>query len=286
MAMAIDWDDLRIFQAALRAGGYSSAARRLGLDRTTVGRRLTRLERAVGRKLWEEDSEGPRPTAAGIAMLRAAGEMDRAMQRLAVDLGTGADGGQVRLASTTGIAGLFLAELARFGGSHPGIAIELTGARDAVAALHQRQADLGLAIVASKPADLAGVRIGAIAQALYAARDGAAARRVGWGHAARLALPQAWARLNVVTAGEPVVEVDSLPAMVDAVRAGLGAAWLWTFIGDAEPALARVTSDEAQRGTAAELWLLHRTPEGLEPAAERLRDRLVADLANRICADA
>jgi DNA-binding transcriptional LysR family regulator len=280
--MAIEWDDVRIFQAAIRAGDYSSAGRRLGIDRTTIGRRITRLERDAGAGLWEQAASGPRPSTRGRAVLRAAAAMERAMDRLAAELGLPSlPGGPIRLAGTTGIAALLLPEIAAFREDHPEIAVELTGARDAIDALHQRHADIGIAITTTKPRDLAGTRIGRIAQDLYAARGGDAERRIGWGHAVQLANPQPWARLNVVDGPALACEVDSLPAMIEAVRAGIGAAWLWTFLGDADPALMRLEATPP-RGAAAELWVLHRDVAGIERAAEHLRARLQTVLAGRV----
>lgn len=280
--MTIEWDDVRIFQAAIRAGEYSSAARRLGINRTTIGRRFTRLERAAGAPLWEQTPDGYRPTEAGRAVLRAAAVMERAMDRLADALGHDRPpGGPIRLAGTTGLASLLLPELATFRAAHPGVAVEVTGARDAIQAVHQRQADIGIAIAATKPRDLAGERIGRMGQALYARRGGDARARVGWGHATQLANPQPWARVNFVTGPALACEVDSLPAMIEAVRAGLGAAWLWTFIGDADPSLERLEAS-APRGAGADLWLLHRGTAVPERATARLQEYLHTALAERL----
>jgi len=280
--MAIEWDDLRIFQAAIRAGDFSSAARRLGINRTTIGRRFARLERAAGADLWEQMAGGYRPTPRGRAVLRAAAAMERAMERLTAELEGGeAFGGPVRLAGTAGIAGLLLPDLARFRDAHPGIAIEITGARDAIAALHQRHADLGIAVATAKPRDLAGLHVGRITQRLYAAKGADASRRVGWGHAMRLANPQPWARLNGVEGPSLACEVDSLPAMIEAVRAGAGAAWLWSFCADGDPALARIDAP-LPRGSAAELWLLHREVAVIDAPMRALRDHLRDALAARI----
>ncbi|WP_157219647.1 LysR family transcriptional regulator [Flavisphingomonas formosensis] len=276
--MAIEWDDIRIFQATIRAGDYSSAARRLGLDRTTIGRRFTRLEREAGTSIWERTVDGYRPTARGRAILRAADAMERAMERMLVELDiANPAAGPIRLAGTTGIASLLLGDIAAFRELQPGVPVEVTGARDAIEALHQRQADIGIAFASAKPLDLAGIRIGRISQDLYVARGADPERRIGWGHAVQLANPQPWARLNVVEGTMLACEVDSLPAMLDAVRAGIGAAWLWTFLGDAEPALMRL-EEEAPRGAATDLWLLHRDVAGIESAALALRDHLAMAL--------
>ena len=55
----MDWDDLRVFLAVARDDGLSRAGRRLGMDPSTVGRRVARLEQALGRALFAPRSKGP-----------------------------------------------------------------------------------------------------------------------------------------------------------------------------------------------------------------------------------
>ncbi|MGF7149157.1 DNA-binding transcriptional LysR family regulator [Sphingomonas zeicaulis] len=271
--MAIEWDDVRVFQSAVRAGDYSTAARKLDMDRTTVGRRFARLERATGRSLWEQTTTGYRPTEAGRAVLRAAAAMERAMARLDRDLAPEGERltGPVRIAGTAGIAGWLLPAMTRFLDRHPAVSIELVGARDAIAAVNQRHADIGFAVARTKPRDLDGAKVAGFAQARYRRRGSDPQRAIVWGHAMMLANPQPWARLNQAVEGRAEVEVDGLRAMHEAVRAGLGSAWLWSAIGDRDPMLERMA--EAAPGAAgADLWVVHRSDLAIEPAVAALRD--------------
>src|ERR1700746_2261356 len=61
----LDWDNLRYFLAVARAGKLTAAARRLGQDHTTVGRRIASLESAFRSKLFERRPEGYRLTETG-----------------------------------------------------------------------------------------------------------------------------------------------------------------------------------------------------------------------------
>lgn len=271
--MEIEWDDVRVFQSAVRAGDYSSAARKLGMNRTTVGRRFARLESATGRSLWEQVATGYQPTVAGHAVLRAAAVMERAMARLATEL-TSPDvavAGPVRIAGTAGLAALLLPAMADFLARHPGVTLELVGARDAIAAVQQRHADIGFAIARTKPRDLAGVRVADFEQRRYALSGGQADRAIGWGRAIMLANPQPWARLNALTPDAAGLEVDGLAAMHAAVAAGLGRAWLWRAIGDRNPRLMPLPGDPPAAADAA-LWVVHRSDLAIEPAVAALRD--------------
>src|SRR3982751_2201090 len=73
-----DWDGLRIFLALARSRTLSGAARKLGIDETTVARRLARLEKEVGAQLAERGAGGIVLTAAGQGVRAAAEEMERA----------------------------------------------------------------------------------------------------------------------------------------------------------------------------------------------------------------
>src|SRR5206468_3762474 len=60
-----DWDDLRFFLAAARAGTLSAAATALGVEPSTVGRRLEALEASLGTRLFRRSQRGYVLTEAG-----------------------------------------------------------------------------------------------------------------------------------------------------------------------------------------------------------------------------
>jgi DNA-binding transcriptional LysR family regulator len=55
---SMDWDDLRIFLAVARTESLSGAGRRLKIDPATVGRRISRLEEAMGARLFAKGPQG------------------------------------------------------------------------------------------------------------------------------------------------------------------------------------------------------------------------------------
>ena len=67
-----NWDDLKFVLAVARAGGLSGAARKLGVNHSTVSRRLSALEAALGTRLFERLPGGLVPTAAGTEAVEAA----------------------------------------------------------------------------------------------------------------------------------------------------------------------------------------------------------------------
>ena len=68
----MDWDDLRIFLAVSRTESLSGAGRRLGMDASTIGRRIARLERAVGAALFAKTPQGYVLTAEGARLVAPA----------------------------------------------------------------------------------------------------------------------------------------------------------------------------------------------------------------------
>ena len=60
----MEWDDVRLFLALLDVRNLHDAGRRLGVDRSTVSRRLAGLERELGTQLFARTRDGLRPTAA------------------------------------------------------------------------------------------------------------------------------------------------------------------------------------------------------------------------------
>ena len=156
-----DWDQVRVFLAVARAGQLAGAAGRLGLDVSTVSRRLDRLEAELGVHLFDRTRDGTIATAAAEAMLPAAEDMERALAQFAVAVDaieTTAEG-TVRLTVPPGVADAFVAPLlARFYAKYPRVVVELD-ASTGYADLTRREADLALRAIRPTSGDLVAVRV-------------------------------------------------------------------------------------------------------------------------------
>src|SRR3546814_19819221 len=73
-----DWDDIRVFLAVARTRKIAPAARALGIDATTIARRLARLELALGPELFELGAGERTLTAHGQALLHHAESIESA----------------------------------------------------------------------------------------------------------------------------------------------------------------------------------------------------------------
>ncbi len=77
MAPSISWDDFRLVKAVADARSLVGAAEHLGLNHSTVFRRLGALEAQLGTKLFERSRTGYAATAAGEEMMTLAASMDQ-----------------------------------------------------------------------------------------------------------------------------------------------------------------------------------------------------------------
>jgi DNA-binding transcriptional LysR family regulator len=284
----MEWSDLQVFLAAVRAGSYTAAGRQLNINRTTVGRRIDALEVALGMPLFDDTPLGPAPTRAGKRLLAAADAMDREVAMMLDELGTPQHVGPIRIAGSAAFTGEFLPELLAFRRENPNCPIELLGELDPLEAVTYRRADLAIAMVRNPPLRLSGVQVAILSQAPYARRDAPSdLPPLGWGYEFDAALPGGhWAAANPV--GEAAEKAglatfNTWPQLKQAVLAGFGHAMLWCFSGDAEPSLHRLAPADPRHDCP--LWLLHRAKAPPAPSLTKLiaflQHRLGMRLADR-----
>ncbi len=78
-----DWGDVRIFLAVIREGSTLAASRVLGINQTTVSRRIDVLEHILGLSLFEKTTRGSTPTSDALALLEAAETLERSAHSFA-----------------------------------------------------------------------------------------------------------------------------------------------------------------------------------------------------------
>lgn len=231
-ANMLDWDQVRVFLAVSRSGQLAKAAQRLGLDVSTVSRRLDRLEDELGAVLFDRSKEGTAPTAAAEAMLPAAEEMERALAQFAMArdaIETTAEG-VVRLTCMPGVADAFIAPaLAQFRKKHSRVVVELDSSIG-YADLTRREADLAVRAHRPTSGDLVATRIvqtraipmtsPAYAKELGRVRDWNDARWIAWGaDLAHLPVPR-WMAKHADA--PPVFRTSHFQSQLTAAGAGLG----------------------------------------------------------------
>lgn len=149
---AVDWSDLQVFLAIARAGQLARAGASLGVDGSTMGRRLRRLEASLGVTLFEQTRVGQVLTEAGELLLANVEAMARAAS--AIEETKRAEDspyltGTLRISVSEGFGSWFLAShIPEFVRSHPKLTLDLV-ANSGFLSLSKREADL--AVMLSRP---------------------------------------------------------------------------------------------------------------------------------------
>lgn len=123
-----NWDDFRVFLGVARAESALEAAQSLGLDQSTISRRLYRLEKDMGAKLFDRSPQGHRLTTAGHRLLDHVEKLESTFTEVEADvLGDSVElTGEIRLGATEAFGSYFLApHLAHFCTQHPAITVDL-----------------------------------------------------------------------------------------------------------------------------------------------------------------
>lgn len=277
-AKSFDWNDLRYFLAAARTLSLAGAARMLGVEHSTVGRRLTSLETALGARLMLRKPDGLALTTLGEQVLLAAHQVELAANTVA-DVAASAQE-RVRLAVPSGFSLFFTAPLDRLRASKPPIALDIvSGARKVD--LAQGEADLAVRGGPVDDADLVACPLCSVGWSLYASPVYLAKRPANAtatdldghdviGFAQQLAdtpnarwLDSRCGRARVVLRGSEVVDIAA------AAAEGAGVALLPCYLGDRAASLVRLTPEVLVK---RELVLVYRREMRLSEAVKLVID--------------
>jgi len=231
-----DWNDLRYFLAVTSAGSLSAAARSLGVEHTTVSRRIEALEGVLGLRLFDRFARGWSLTDAGRALLPQAQRVEEeihALLRLAS--GAGSESGTVRISAPPAIAAHWITpRLPALRAHLTGIQIEL-GAESARVDLSRREADIAIRFRRPQAPDLAVRIVATVKYYLCAAPEYLAAHQpdewefIGYDESLAETPQQQW--LNAFAAGRPFAfSSNDLSSIAAAVRFGAGVAALPDYL--------------------------------------------------------
>ena len=286
------WDDFRLVKAVADARGLTGAAERLGVNHSTMFRRLGQIEDALGVALFERHRTGYALTTAGEEMVALAERMDDAVTAFARKLAGRelSPAGELRVTTSDSLLVHLLTPLfARFRGRCPDVRLDVVLGNQALN-LSKRDADVAIRASDGPPETLVGRRVARIAWALYGrAADFPRAGAVDLGSLDQrpwVSLGDDLATLKVVrfvrehVPPERIVyKINTVLGLAEAVEAGIGVGHLPCFVADVRPSLVRLSPPEPR--FAADLWLL--THPDLRHAA-RVRvflDFLAAEIAGR-----
>lgn len=299
---SVNLEDLRYFLALTRYGKLAVAAQRLGVEHTTIRRRVTALEKDLGTRLFDKTPQGWILTAAGQRLLPFAQriESESDFAQAAISDRKHSPQGTVRIVATDGFGGKVIAPgLARLRTEHPAIEIEMVttshllnygvGEFDIAVTIHRPErpgfkmiplCDYDLRLYGS-PEYLAG-------HPSISRSEDLAAHDIVWFVESLLDLPELQSAEDIAARANIVFRTTNLFAQVEAAASGVGLALVPCFLAHDDQRLRPILHDQvrAQRS----FWMVVPTRllntervtavcDHLMETARRERHRLIPERA-------
>lgn len=256
-----DWDDFRLVLALARTGAIVPCAKSLGVNETTISRRLRRLEARLNCVLFERKKGHATPTRLGQSLVDQAEEIEHLVGQ-SMARATGADNavsGLVRVSSIPLLVNrVLVAKAGPFLREHPQLTLALIADHHNVRLLN-RDADIAIRLARPRTDNQAMTRkLGNIEYAAYVQR-GLDPNDVPWipyDQEMSDLLHAKWIsdKIGPSSSHAPQLQVRDAETLYEAIRKGLGKSLLPSTIGDADTALIRV--DGKQHTLTREVWLM------------------------------
>jgi len=166
-----DWDIFRYVIAVADSGSAIAAARKLGVNGSTVLRRISRFEEDNGIRLFDRLQTGYTPTLQCEALLKTAREIQDSIA--IIDLGIAGQDvrfeGQLTVTTTDTFLESILADIfLEFSSNNPLIQLDITVTNERLS-LTRRDADVAIRASKKPPEHLVGQRVSAVSFAVYGA---------------------------------------------------------------------------------------------------------------------
>jgi len=284
-------DQLLVLLEVARSGRYTTAAKALGVNHTTVARNVTALERALGGRLLVRGADGWELTALGRRAARAGEAVSDAVDRLVGgDTETDPVTGVVRMTATDGFSAYVASPaIARLRAAHPELAVELVTVTR-VATHHRSGVDIDVVVGEPSVQRTQAARLGEYVLGMYGARD--YLRQHG-----TPTTVEEMSRHGLVYFVDSMLQVGDLdaprrlvPGMpdalastnvfvhVEATRAGAGLGFLPCFMADRHDDLVRLLPDQVTERLP--YWAVVRSESWRRPAVAAVVQAL-AEQMNR-----
>ena len=256
----MNWDDMRLFFFVSRTGSISGAARQLGVQHSTVSRRMRQLEEQLGARLIERKKSGYELTQAGVNVKEAAARMEREV--LGVDetvLGKDTDlvGPLLVTAINNMASSVLMPMFASFSKAHPQVELHII-VSNSDASLCEREADVAIRLTNSPTDTLIGKRMVTVASTIYGSRAyieqlRQAGREPAWIGVECCTFHKTWTKQACGRHSHNFYSDDTLLTLA-ALREGLGVSFLPCFMGDTDPVLERYCDPDSANNLG--LWIL------------------------------
>lgn len=260
----MDWDDIRYFLTVSRSGSIRSAAAQLGVNHSTVSRRINQLEKQLGVRLFDKLPTGYLITPAGEEIIDYAIQIEEQTNALERQI-FGRDkelSGKLRVTLPEVLAThLLMPDFKLFSQSYPGIHIELV-ASDNEFSLSKREADVAIRVTNGSPPDhLIGRKLLTYSVSTYASpeylkkennlNEAITLNWLGWDD--DVPIPR-WIKQSEFPDIPIKHQASHIAVQLVAARAGMGISTLPCFIADPDPQLVRIPGASVQ--PKRDIWLL------------------------------
>ncbi len=256
----MNWDDLRLFLAVARTGSISGAARHLGVQHSTVSRRMRQFEEKLGTRLIERKTGHYELTQAGENLKEASRRIEREI--LAVDgalLGKDTQQvGPLKVAALNNMASSVLMPMfASFNRKLPQVELHII-VSNIDASLSQREADVAIRLTNTPAETLIGKRIVTVASCIYGSREYVAQLKRNsedprWIGVECCGFHKSWTRQLCQEHSHHFYSDDTQLTQA-AIREGMGISILPCFMGDTDPRLQRYGEPDPDFNLG--LWVL------------------------------
>ena len=255
-----NWDDLRVFLAVARAGSITAGALLLGLDQSTVSRKIQTFEERLGLNLFIGTTKRNTLSPSGQTVFEGAVRLEKEIEDINQNI-AGHDedqGGTIQVVTTDILSEhLLLSVTSKFLQKYPDINLRI---RTQQVGEKRLPGDVALFATNNPNEDLLGRKLATATFATYAAKsylDGLKGGRdelvwVNWDDGTDT---PSWPNLAPEIPDRLCrLRIDSVSALLEAVRFGVGATVLPCFIGELDPDLVRLAPNQIV--SSRDIWLL------------------------------
>lgn len=278
----MNWDDLRLFLAVARCGSISGAAKQLGVQHSTVSRRIRQFELKLGVRLIERKQGGYELTSAGKNVQGAATSIEREVLGIDVEL-KGKDShliGPLRVTAINNMASSILMPIfAEFSKQHPLIKLHIA-VSNLDASLAQRDADVAIRLTNSPPDTLIGNRIVTVASTIYGSRSYVQKLRKTntepkWIGVNCCGFHRTWTKQACGEQPHNFISDDTLLTLA-AIKEDMGLSILPCFMGDTDPSLQRYREPDPAYNLG--LWILLHPDLKRTARVQAFRDHMISGI--------
>jgi len=262
----LSWDDFRYVKAIADTRSLAGAADYLGVNHSTVFRRLAQIEQQLGSRLFERSRAGYSLTACGEEMVELAGRMGDDIISFERKV-TGQDlrpSGELRVTTSDLVLLHLLSDiLVGFRRAYPEIVLDVVVSNQRLN-LSKRDADVALRAIYQNPDPLAGRKIARIAWAVFGPAslageafdpivDGRRHQWLAFADHVSIARAMKWLKDRV---GEKhiVYKANTMVGLAEAAAGGMGMALLPCYVGASVPGLVQLSPPLPE--LEGELWLI------------------------------